>query len=180
MARRTRSAASGASAAVDGRARPAWGWIAGGLACATAATLLLEIVVTRIFSVVLIYHFAFMAISLALFGLGLAGIAVYLWPELFPRERLSRTASALALAFAAATVGALALFHAFVQDLYLHRRKNLSGALLPLLKTQFSKAELDGVLKGSRFDPSGRAEALSVEEHLRLFDVLSAAGERPA
>jgi len=39
----------------------------------TMATLLLELSLTRIFSVVFYYHFAFLAISIALFGLGLGG-----------------------------------------------------------------------------------------------------------
>jgi len=63
-------------------------------------------------------------------------------------------------------------FHAFIRDLYLHRRKNLRGALLPQLAHRFTKPQLDEALTGHGFDPSGRAEALSVEEHLRLFDVL--------
>jgi len=41
------------------------------------ATLLLELSLTRIFSVVFYYHFAFLAISIALFGLGLGGVASY-------------------------------------------------------------------------------------------------------
>src|SRR5215472_15388798 len=42
------------------------------------ATLLLELALTRIFSVVCYYHFAFLAISIALFGLGLGGVFSYL------------------------------------------------------------------------------------------------------
>src|SRR5450432_142253 len=41
------------------------------------ATLLLELSLTRIFSVVFYYHFAFLAISIALFGLGLGGVFSY-------------------------------------------------------------------------------------------------------
>ena len=41
------------------------------------ATLLVELPVTRIFSVVLYYHFAFLAISIALFGLGAGGVFSY-------------------------------------------------------------------------------------------------------
>jgi predicted membrane-bound spermidine synthase len=115
MARSRRAREAAASEQLDGLTQPRWGWIAAGLACTTCATLLLEIVITRIFSVILIYHFAFMAISLALFGLGLAGIFVYLYPELFSRRRLSATTAVLALLFAAACVGALVLFHAFIE-----------------------------------------------------------------
>jgi hypothetical protein len=43
----------------------------------TAATLLLELALTRIFSVVFYYHFAFLAISTALFGLGVGGVLSY-------------------------------------------------------------------------------------------------------
>jgi 16S rRNA (adenine1518-N6/adenine1519-N6)-dimethyltransferase len=63
-------------------------------------------------------------------------------------------------------------FHVFIRELYLHRRKNLRGALLPIFRECYSKAALDGLLIENRFDPAGRAEALSVEEHLRLFDSL--------
>ncbi len=47
------------------------------VALTTAATLLLELAMTRIFSVVFYYHFAFLAISTALFGLGVGGVLSY-------------------------------------------------------------------------------------------------------
>jgi hypothetical protein len=47
------------------------------VALTTMATLLLELALTRIFSVVFYYHFAFLAISIALFGLGLGGVFSY-------------------------------------------------------------------------------------------------------
>ncbi len=49
-----------------------------GVALTAAATLMLELALTRIFSVVFYYHFAFLAISIALFGLGAGGVASYL------------------------------------------------------------------------------------------------------
>ena len=54
-----------------------------GLAFTTLATLTLELSLTRIFSVVFYYHFAFLAISVALFGLGAGGVLSYVvaaWP----------------------------------------------------------------------------------------------------
>src|SRR6202167_3027912 len=42
------------------------------------AALLLELALTRLFSVVLFYHFAFLAISIALLGLGSGGVFAYL------------------------------------------------------------------------------------------------------
>jgi hypothetical protein len=47
------------------------------VALTTLATLLLELSLTRIFSVVFYYHFAFLAISIALFGLGVGGVFSY-------------------------------------------------------------------------------------------------------
>jgi len=43
----------------------------------TMATLVLELSLTRIFSVVFYYHLAFLAISIALFGLGAGGVFSY-------------------------------------------------------------------------------------------------------
>lgn len=47
------------------------------VAFTTLATLLLELSLTRIFSVIFHYHFAFLAISIALFGLGAGGVFAY-------------------------------------------------------------------------------------------------------
>jgi spermidine synthase len=49
-----------------------------GLALTSFSTLLLELALTRLFSVVLFYHFAFLAISIALLGLGAGGVFAYL------------------------------------------------------------------------------------------------------
>ncbi len=44
------------------------------VALTALATLILELALTRIFSVVFYYHLAFLAISIALFGLGAGGV----------------------------------------------------------------------------------------------------------
>jgi hypothetical protein len=49
-----------------------------GIAISSFAALLLELALTRLFSVVLFYHFAFLAISIALLGLGTGGVFAYL------------------------------------------------------------------------------------------------------
>src|ERR1700722_14756820 len=49
-----------------------------GVAIASFSALLLELALTRLFSVVLFYHFAFLAISIALLGLGSGGVFAYL------------------------------------------------------------------------------------------------------
>lgn len=70
------------------------------VALTTIATLLLELSLTRIFSVVFYYHLAFLAISIALFGLGAGGVFSYIvadWPgSLFAKlGRLSAVNSLL-------------------------------------------------------------------------------------
>ena len=65
-----------------------------GLLMLAAATLLLEVSLTRILSVTLWYHFAFMVISTALFGLGFAGVVLSL-------RRQAQTVSARLVAFGA-------------------------------------------------------------------------------
>jgi hypothetical protein len=60
-----------------------WPQIYFGVAATSLATLLLELAFTRVFSVVYYYHFAFLAISIALFGLGAGGVFSYVvvgWP----------------------------------------------------------------------------------------------------
>src|ERR1700690_3865834 len=49
------------------------------IALSSFSALLLELALTRLFSVVLFYHFAFLAISIALLGLGAGGTFAYLW-----------------------------------------------------------------------------------------------------
>src|SRR5689334_24976685 len=48
------------------------------LALTSFSALLLELALTRLFSVVLFYHFAFLSISIALLGLGAGGVFAYL------------------------------------------------------------------------------------------------------
>src|ERR1700722_1450958 len=57
-----------------------------GLGLTSFAALLLELSLTRLFSVVLFYHFAFLAISIALLGLGAGGVFAYLF-----RARLAKS-----------------------------------------------------------------------------------------
>ena len=56
-----------------------------GMALCSFAALLLELALTRLFSVVLFYHFAFLAISIALLGLGAGGVFAHL-----RKDRLAR------------------------------------------------------------------------------------------
>ncbi|MGD1149049.1 MAG: hypothetical protein ABR961_13990 [Thermoanaerobaculaceae bacterium] len=75
-----------------------------------AATLLFEILLTRIFSVTMWYHFAFVAISLALFGIAASGVAVAIVPA------LSRSSAAFERLACAALGFGLAIPFAFFLD----------------------------------------------------------------
>ncbi len=68
-----------------------------GLALTSFAALLLELALTRLFSVVLFYHFAFLAISIALLGLGAGGVFAYLLKGKLTAIRTRRLASWLCL-----------------------------------------------------------------------------------
>ncbi|MGH7173678.1 MAG: 16S rRNA (adenine(1518)-N(6)/adenine(1519)-N(6))-dimethyltransferase RsmA [Gemmataceae bacterium] len=59
-------------------------------------------------------------------------------------------------------------FRAFLRDLYVHRRKNLRGALASLPSRDLSKSEVDARLAEMGLDGSLRAETLDLEQHLRL------------
>jgi spermidine synthase len=69
-----------------------------GLALTSFAALLLELALTRLFSVVLFYHFAFLAISIALLGLGAGGVFAYLWKGRLAQVPTRKLASRLCTA----------------------------------------------------------------------------------
>ena len=77
------------------------------IALVSATLLMTELALTRIFSVIMYYHFAFLAISIALFGLSASGVFAYVargWLDRFPIGRLLAIQS---LVYAVATLVAL-------------------------------------------------------------------------
>jgi len=70
------------------------------------STVMFEVLLTRIFSLTMWFHFAFMAISIAMFGLTLGALLVFLRPQQWPDATLSRALgrSALRLAVSMALV----------------------------------------------------------------------------
>jgi hypothetical protein len=66
-----------------------------GIGASSFAALLLELALTRLFSVVLFYHFAFLAISIALLGLGAGGVFAYLRKAQLSRRETRPLAAAL-------------------------------------------------------------------------------------
>ncbi len=80
-----------------------------GVALVSASLLMTELSLTRIFSVTMYYHFAFMAISIALFGLSASGVYVFLWRDRWRHAPTERLLVAHALAFTVTTAAALAV-----------------------------------------------------------------------
>ncbi len=73
-----------------------------GIFLISMGALALEVVLTRIFSVTMWYHFAFLAISIALMGSATAGVFIYFFPRLskpdMAQKWIGRAAVALAIA----------------------------------------------------------------------------------
>src|SRR4051794_19755503 len=77
------------------------------VACTSGTLLMIELALTRIFSVIMYYHFAFLAISIALFGLSASGVVAYVargWLDRHPTDRLLAVQS---IVYAVATLIAL-------------------------------------------------------------------------
>jgi hypothetical protein len=70
-----------------------------GLALVALSTLTYEILLTRIFSVTMLYHFAFVALSLAMFGMTVGALIVYLAPGLFARDKLNERLALFSVIF---------------------------------------------------------------------------------
>jgi hypothetical protein len=77
-----------------------------GLFVVTLTTLMYEIVLTRIFSVAMWYHFAFVAISVALFGMTAGALVVHMRPQWFHDEVVKRRMWQFSLAYAVSVAGA--------------------------------------------------------------------------
>src|SRR5687768_11477279 len=79
-----------------------------GIGAVSGALLMTELALTRIFSVTMYYHFAFLAISIALFGLSASGVLVYVLRRRLANVPTDRLLAVGAIVHAAATLVALA------------------------------------------------------------------------
>lgn len=77
------------------------------MAVLSSCVLVLQLALTRLFSATMYYHFAFLAISLALFGSGAGGVLVYVLGRRVRDEAVHAWLAAFALLTACATVLAL-------------------------------------------------------------------------
>ena len=77
------------------------------VAAIAASLLMTELALTRIFSVVMYYHFAFLAISIALFGLSASGVYAYLRRRALDARPTEALLARQSLVYAASTIVAL-------------------------------------------------------------------------
>ena len=82
-----------------------------GIALVCFANLLLEVTITRLFSATMFYHFTFLAVALALFGIAASGVWVFLNEQRLAADlpgALARNARRFAIATVVALVYAMA------------------------------------------------------------------------
>src|SRR5438132_2950757 len=77
------------------------------VALVSGSLLMTELALTRIFSVVMYYHFAFLAISIALFGLSASGVFAYVFRARLDRHPADALLARQAVVYAIATIVAL-------------------------------------------------------------------------
>ena len=116
-----------------------------GLALTSFAALLLELALTRLFSVVLFYHFAFLAISIALLGLGAGGVFAYLRKSRLGKIPTRKLATWICMANAALIVVALEIV------LHVPVALNVSGKNLLRLTVLYLAAAVPFFLTGLLF-----------------------------
>src|SRR5204862_6478042 len=81
----------------------------------SACLMIQELATARVLSVALPSHYAFVAISVAMFGIGLGGLLVFLLPNAFRADRVDRQAVAYLACFGvAAAVADFAFLHLHV------------------------------------------------------------------
>lgn len=92
-----------------------------GLALIALATLMLQVSLTRIFSVTMWYHMALVSVSMAMFGMTLGALVVHWAPEAFSVEKAATKSSLFSTGFALSTALSIAtcLHIPFVIDMSL-------------------------------------------------------------
>ena len=98
-------------AKADGAGR--WFFLYLGISLTTLTLLMLEINVTRLLSVVMFYHFSFLAISMALFGLSASGVLAYLFSDRLAPDRAAGRMSAWAILFSGSIFASFMFFKLF-------------------------------------------------------------------
>ncbi|MDP2940602.1 MAG: hypothetical protein Q8O13_11135 [Candidatus Omnitrophota bacterium] len=101
-----------------------------GLFILSFCLLALEILLTRILSVIFWYHFAFLVVSVALFGMTVGALIVYLAPKIFLPQLTQKHIAVYAYISSFAIIASLlSLFYLPALFAFL----NISGSLIPIL-----------------------------------------------
>ncbi|QGJ72355.1 Ribosomal RNA small subunit methyltransferase A [Planctomycetales bacterium 10988] len=79
-----------------------------------------------------------------------------------------------------AAIPDLANFHEFVRSMFFHRRKFLRNELLSLYKKKMSKDDVDDILTTLEHPATVRAEELTIEQMLDLYQVAEAKADQLA
>src|SRR6185295_14866862 len=112
-------------------------WLAAGLFLTTLATLLLEVLDSRLLSVLTWYHLSFFAVSMAMLGMAAGAVSVFL-REPFATVGAARVALAR---WALATAVAVPLFHLANLSIALPALDDLSpAAIVPLIMSTLALA----------------------------------------
>ncbi len=128
-----------------------------GIFLISAATLLLEISLTRVFSVLFFHHFAFLIISTALFGFGFSGIYLFLTNKSISANRLSYASLLFAASIVIAYKGMLLLPYGF-KDIFENPAAivRLIGSYAMLAIPFLFSGYVIGLILASYPDKSGR------------------------
>jgi hypothetical protein len=113
-----------------------------GVMLVSLATLAFELLLTRIFSVTLWNSYAFVAVSLAMFGMTAGAVLVHVRPDIFRHDQTSRHMSAGSLLMAFTTIAAFEAHRA------IRIPPNLSLDALPLLAITYLIASIPFVCSG--------------------------------
>jgi len=129
-----------------------------GVGLASFASLLLELALTRLFSVVLFYHFAFLAISIALLGLGTGGVFAYLRRQWLARWTVRRLGAVLC------GINAVAIVLALEVVLHVPVSLNLAWANFGRLSLMYVAAAVPFFLTGVLFSSVFARETRRITE----------------
>jgi predicted membrane-bound spermidine synthase len=99
-----------------------------GLFFVTFSTLMFEIILTKLFSVVLGYHFAFFIISIALFGLSVGSIVVYYFSDYFSKKNLFKNLTQYSFYYSLSIVFSVIIF--LILNNFDFSRYGLEGLIL--------------------------------------------------
>ncbi|RRR78348.1 MAG: hypothetical protein EI684_00375, partial [Candidatus Viridilinea halotolerans] len=88
------------------------------------ATLIFQILLSRIFSVTMFYHFAFVAISIAMFGMTVGAGLVYLFPQWFSPRNTLKIVSWISLTFSITIIVSFLTFLSIPLSLEVYQQRS--------------------------------------------------------